>query len=523
MACAVAGLYVTSCRKDHRFDADIAHDMPVDRRFVRDINVAVDIQRAILIERYIRIGEQLQILIDLNRTVAGDLDADVADGKLEIRGIQLDADIQRHGVDRGVGVLIQAADQLVLFIIIIFDRAARVQREHTGVADKHQAGGDSAACGGQCADNILARARVQLHLRFNVLHIILREGENASSGGGNNIRNDRAAGVVGDLEHFINGSSGLTNDGRLGVGRRGRIADNKAPRIQESAVVDIQLSAFFHDDETVAALDACRAAAVGRPLDTAYADLSAASDVDDNVLAHGHCYIRNSRTDLCERSRSAGVLCIVSAAIVEDIRLCSVYITLGVVGNHKRYAGRNIVRTVTVVGYSNICDRDDILVTVLVCLVDRLTQRRNHLVTGRIADKNARLGRRDKYRLDGAVVHIGEVSVVCDRGSDEQLAVIDLVSGKSISGVGSRCKLQTGRAAHLRKYDISRCGANLRIVCSHRTARGRLDRNRSVNGFFQRDISQMSLMGLLAAVKIKAEYRLIVGAAAGRQRAGYHI
>ena len=209
-------------------------------RFIDYINITLNSQLAAFLERYIGVGEQLEILIDRNHTAAGDLYADVADRELEVSRIQIDRSHGKgHGVDLRLGFFIQTAYELIILIIVILDRNAAVQSEERAVgADKLQRGRLRRAGDRQRAEYPFVRAGFQPHFCFNILYVILREYKRIIV---DEIDRVGAAGMIRDLEHLINGRTGSTLDRGLGVLIGRRSADDEAPRVQGAALFDIDL------------------------------------------------------------------------------------------------------------------------------------------------------------------------------------------------------------------------------------------------------------------------------------------
>ena len=209
-------------------------------RFVDYVNVALNRQFAAFLERYIGVGEQLEILIDRNHAAAGDLNADVADRELEVSRIQIHRSHgQGHGVDLRLGFFVQTAYEFIILIIVILDRDAAVQGKERAVgADKLQRGRLRRAGNRQRAEYPFVRAGFQPHFCFDILYVILREYKRIIV---DEIDRVGAAGMIRDLEHLIDGRTGSALDCRLGVLIGRRSADDEAPRVQGAALFDKDL------------------------------------------------------------------------------------------------------------------------------------------------------------------------------------------------------------------------------------------------------------------------------------------
>ena len=144
-------------------------------------------------------------------------------------------------------------DELILFIIIVFQNIAVRDVEHrTVAANEHQRAVIGCARGVQCAENDFFSAGIHFQLTFNILDIILAEREYRTG----DVGRDAAARKVFDLEGLINGDAVITYDGT----RTGR----KAPCVQRTVVVEDDGSAVFYDQLTVCAGDLGLLTAAGR-------------------------------------------------------------------------------------------------------------------------------------------------------------------------------------------------------------------------------------------------------------------
>ena len=217
--------------------------------FVSIININVpalcNIQFSTLGHGHSGTGQQGHILID--HSFSGiDPDGDIAvDGQGVVRRVDFHV-VQFQGQRIDLGIAIDLDQQTVLLgQVFLGDPAALFRHKHSTVADELDTGRQSHAVYGQRGIDILIRAGFQSHLHFHVLDIILGQGEHADllaqALGVCQVQGSRTATEVGKLHIFIDSGARL-------CGNR-TVADNIAPDIGSTAIIDDDLRALCHLNE----------------------------------------------------------------------------------------------------------------------------------------------------------------------------------------------------------------------------------------------------------------------------------
>ena len=278
-----------------------------------------DHQSGILGNCDLHTGQQMQILPDLSGSGV-DVDRDIAvQGQDEGGGIDLGgADELIHGIgilsagqiqcDTGHGsVAIDIHDQAVSGRIVILDDGAAGGIEHTAAADElhGQAHAQFSGGNGHCDVNILGSAGIQRNGDFDVLHIILGEGEGLDVVIGGvavavqiRIRSNvhkvlhiRATGEVSDLHDLV--------DLGAGVGGNGTVAVNETPSIQVGAVVHGNVTVGAHVDSAVGTAGTTAVGTLGATLQCGVLGLNVQSTVDGQLCtlsqSQGHKGIGSNR------------------------------------------------------------------------------------------------------------------------------------------------------------------------------------------------------------------------------------
>ena len=206
---------------------------------VIDINIDIGTQNTIRTLSNVdhRAGQQCHVLIDLDCAAANIHCQITIDGQFVLAGVDIrTTHIQRNGINGHLAMRFH--HQSVCGAVITLDHITRSQIEH-GVAGTDKCHGRTEVCLGHIDRGVAVflRAGVQGQGDFDVLHIVLTQGENTVF----HIRALCAAAEVCDLEQLI--------DDCTGIGCHSTGTCDKAVGVKCTAVVDGNVTAIFHADE----------------------------------------------------------------------------------------------------------------------------------------------------------------------------------------------------------------------------------------------------------------------------------